>query len=94
MLFLMKPEATCKCCIRSPFRWQDDYRPSIFVKDPVFKALSTGTTLSQIASKAVDKKREVDINYGYVNRISKKGTETTRHETFVQHHTRRKQNAA
>ena len=50
---------SCKCHPDSPFLWRKNPKPSIFMKDHVFRSKGdSGLSASQIASNFVEKERE------------------------------------
>lgn len=57
---------TCTCHPSSPFLWQQNPRPSIFLEDPFFKAKQSAKTSSQLASEVVARKRSENVHYGTI----------------------------
>lgn len=62
---------TCTCHPSSPFLWQQNPRPSIFVDDPLFKAKQSAKTGSQLATEVVERKRKTNIHHGTIYGLAK-----------------------
>lgn len=56
---------------RSPFNWRMRTEPSIFAKDPYFRAKADGQTDSQRASATVEKRRKEGIDPGTITNLGK-----------------------
>jgi len=57
---------TCTCHPLSPFLWQQNPQPSIFVDNIAFKTKQSAKTGSQLATEVVDRKRKDNVNYGTI----------------------------
>ena len=53
----------CKCCADSPFHWQEIDRPSIFLKDPYYRAAGVH---SRKQSEVVERQRMAGRDIGYI----------------------------
>ena len=63
---MTKPK--CKCCVGSPFHWQEVDRPSVFLKDAFFRA---GGVHSRKQSQVVEREREGGRDIGYIPGLTK-----------------------
>ena len=57
---------TCTCHPLSPFLWQQNHQPSIFVDNIAFKTKQSAKTGSQLSTEVVDRKRKDNVNYGTI----------------------------
>jgi hypothetical protein len=63
---MTKPK--CKCCAGSPFHWKSVDRPSIFLKDPYYRAAGVH---SRKQSEVVERERQSGRDIGYIPGLTK-----------------------
>jgi hypothetical protein len=60
----------CKCPVDSPFHWNHDHRPSMFLKDAHFRG--HGAVMSQSQTQVVERSRAMGISLGTIQGLSNK----------------------
>jgi len=65
----------CCCPSDSPFKWNHDHRPSMFLKDAHFRG--HGAVMSQSQTLVVERSRAQGISLGTIHNLSNKSAQTT-----------------